>query len=100
VLCRVVTHYAGPGGTHDYMLPLRYLACRASPSGTRYRIIFYDQVCRSIQLSHILIVIAARTAFISNGDVVTQLYNTLTDAHISSGRTESAMQYPGSLALV
>ncbi|KAG5183579.1 Alpha/Beta hydrolase protein [Tribonema minus] len=34
----------GPGGTHDYMLPFRYMACRASPSGTRYRIIFYDQL--------------------------------------------------------
>jgi hypothetical protein len=42
-LCYVIC-YTGPGGTHDYMLPLRYLACRASPSGTRYRIIFYDQV--------------------------------------------------------
>jgi hypothetical protein len=45
----------GPGGTHDYMLPLRYLACRASPSGTRYRIIFYDQVCTLIQLLYTLV---------------------------------------------
>jgi pimeloyl-ACP methyl ester carboxylesterase len=41
---RTVPILAVSSGNHEHLLPLRYLACHAAPSGTRYRIIFYDQL--------------------------------------------------------